>query len=403
MRVLGFCEGARADAGSIGLAGVPGIHGALAARGHRDVLAVAGSPMLSARPVRVDRLEDVIDSRHESATGVASFAAYGRWYFSPRLYSAASRVVARTDFLMMHSVFSYPVLAGYQLARRHRKPYGVWPHGVLAPVQRHVHTRSKALYSRLLSDKILESASVLFYSATGERDEAKDLGLTAPTVVIPHGIDTSQFAALPERGTFRSKYLSGHGGPLVLYLGRLNSKKGLDVLIAAWARVVEHVTDAKLAIVGGGHPPAFVDDLRRWIVSAGVENACVITGVLDEVDKLAAFADCDLFVLPSAAENFGFSMFEAMACRRAVVCSDTLNYADEVDRRDAGVVVTRTPEAFSHAILMLLRDESRRAVLGNNGWRLAQDYSWDACGERVEVAIQSILAGRPFPASLDPS
>src|SRR5438093_4101062 len=147
MRVLGFCEGARLDSGGIGLIGVPGIHQALAARGHRDVLAIAGQPMPSARPVLTDRLEDVFDARAESATGAVTFRAFGRWCFAPRLYAAAAHVAHRADFLTLHSLFSYPVLAGYLLARRYRKPYGLWPHGVLAMVQRRVGRRKKAAYS----------------------------------------------------------------------------------------------------------------------------------------------------------------------------------------------------------------------------------------------------------------
>ena len=403
MKVLGFCEGARDDAGGIGLIGVPGIHRALAGRGHQDGLVIAGHPMPSALPMLRQNLSEIFDSQDSSATGVVCFPAYGRWYFSPRLYSEAAPFARDADFLTMHSLYSYPVLAGYLLARRYRKPYGVWPHGVLAPVQRVVSARKKAVYGIALAHRILASASILFYSAEGEREEARVLGLTAPSLVVPHGIDVSQFASLPEFGMFRDKYLDRHRGPLVLYLGRLNTKKGLDLLVDAMARVLREVPDAKLAIAGGGHPPEFVDGVRGWIAAAGLAHACVITGILDETDKRAALADCDVFVLPSAAENFGFSMFEAMACRRAVVCSDTLNYADEIRRRDAGVVVPRTPEALSRAIGVLLTDAGRRMELGENGRRLAESYSWESCGQRVEAAIESVLASQPFHASLRPA
>jgi glycosyltransferase involved in cell wall biosynthesis len=403
MNVLGFCEGARDDAGGVGLVGVPGIHLALAGRGHRDALLVAGRPMPSAVPLLKKSLGEIFDSPNETATGVVSVPAYGRWYFSPGLYRTAAPWAGRADFITMHSLFSYPVAIGYMLAQRHNKPYGVWPHGVFAPVQRRVSPFKKAAYDWLLARRILESASILFYSAEGEREEARVLGLKAPSLIIPHGIDVAQFDRLPAAGAFRSKYLGGHRGPLILYLGRLNTKKGLDLLVAAMACVLRDIPDAKLAIAGGGHPPEFVDEVCRWIAAAGVGDACVMTGVLDENDKRAALADCDVFVLPSAAENFGFSLFEAMACRRAVVCSDTINYAHEVRRRGAGLAVPRTPDAMSHAIVTLLREENRRRAMGNNGWALASDYSWESCGRRVETAIRSVLMHEPFPTSLQPA
>jgi glycosyltransferase involved in cell wall biosynthesis len=403
VNVLGFCEGAREDAGGIGLIGVPGIHRALADRGHRDALVVGGRPMPSAEPLLKKSFQEIFCSPDPKATGVVSFPAYGHWYFSPAMYRATAPWVDKTDFLTMHSVFSYPVLVGYMLARRFRKPYGVWPHGVFAPVQRRVSPGKKALYGLAVSQRILRSASILFYSAEGEREEAKGLGLTAPSLIIPHGIDVKQFAALPSPGTFRSKYLAGHRGPLILYLGRLNTKKGLDLLVASMARVVGDMPGAKLAIAGGGHPLEFADEVKGWIRSAGIGESCVMTGILDETDKRAALADCDVFVLPSEAENFGFSMFEAMACRRPVVCSDTINYANEVSQRDAGIAVPRNADAMSRAILELLREEHRRRTVGGNGLALAADYSWESCGKRVEAAIESILAQRPFPLTLRPA
>lgn len=398
--MLGFCEGARADSGGIGLIGVPGIHAALAARGHRDALAIAGDPMPSAKSMLTSRLDSVFDSDAESASGAVTFPAFGRWCFAPGMYHGAARAASRADFLTMHSIFSYPVLVGYLLARRFRKPYGVWPHGVLAPIQRQVSSGKKAVYNALISRRILDSAAVLFFSAPGEREEARDLGFTAPSLVIPHGIDVAQFAEPPEPDLFRRKYLAGHRGPVVLYLGRLNAKKGIDSLIAAMAHVLREEPGAKLVIAGGPDPPAFAENVARWIRAAGVEEATVVTGILDESDKRAAFADCDVFVMPSIAENFGFSMFEAMACRRAVVCSDTINYADEVRRHDAGLVVPRTPEAIAGAVVRLLRDPEYRAGVANRGFALANKYSWNACGERLETTIQCILTKRPFPSEL---
>ena len=136
--------------------------------------------MPSALPMLRQGLSEIFGSQHADATGVVCFPAYGRWYFSPRLYHETAPFVRDADFVTMHSLYSYPVLAGYLLARRYRKPYGVWPHGVLAPVQRLVSARKKALYSTAIARRILASASILFYSSEGEREEARVLVLTAP-------------------------------------------------------------------------------------------------------------------------------------------------------------------------------------------------------------------------------
>jgi len=402
IRLLGFVEGARCDTGGIGLIGVPLIHKAFAGRGHQDVLAIGGRPMPSAVPFLVADPEEVFGKNDGGVMGVVSYPALGRWALSPSLAASLSRHVRAVDFVTLHSLFSFPVLAGYVLARRHRKPYGLWPHGVFAPVQRRVSRRKKAVYSGLLARKVLGSASVLFYSARGEREEAARLCLSTPSVVIPHGIETSAYAALPTRGEFRRKYLQGHQGPLVLYLGRLNGKKGLDLLIQAIAQSSQAVPSVRLVIVGGAHPPAFGGRVVEWIRQHGIDSRTVLTGPLDEQEKLKAFADADVFVLPSEAENFGFAMFEAMASRLPVVISNTLNYANEVQRHDAGIAVPREASGFAAAITALLTDPGRRRQLGENGARLAAEYSWERCGERVETAVRCILSREPFPKDLDP-
>ena len=80
-------------------------------------------------------------------------------------------------------------------------------------------------------------------------------------------------------------------------------------------------SDAIIAIVGGADPPAFGKDVAQWVRRSTVSSHIVMIGLADETQKLEAFADADVFVLPSEAENFGFAMFEAMASRVPVVVS----------------------------------------------------------------------------------
>jgi len=120
----------------------------------------------------------------------------------------------------------------------------------------------------------------------------------------------------------------------------------------------------------------------------------------EDIDTLLAFADADVFVLPSHAENFGLAVFEAMASRTPVVISDTLDYAKEVDSHQAGISVPRNPQAFANAIVRVLTDKDLHRKLGQNGFSLARMYSWDTTGERVERTMKHILRGEPLPPDL---
>lgn len=394
MKIVSFVEGARVDAGGVGLVGVPHICRAVAEQGHEVILNICGEPMPN-----LSRLTRPV-SKRPGAFKVLTFAARGRWAFAPLILWKLRREIKEADFITLHSLYSFPVLAGYCLARCYNKPYGLWPHGVLAPFQRQVSARKKELYNRLIARPILDKASVLFYSAQGERTETLELQLKAPSVIVPHGIDLEECRQLPARGQFRSKYFEGYQGTLLLYLGRLNAKKGLELLIEAFAKVAQQDPEVRLALVGGGDPPKFAEQIKRLIIQSGLQERIVMTGVLTSSEKLSALADADLFVLPSHAENFAFAMFEAMASRLPVVISETLNLATEVVKNETGRAVPREPAAFAAAILELIDNEPLRRQMGENGFRLAQAYSWTSTGERVEKTIQAIIEGESLPAEL---
>ncbi|MDP2815184.1 MAG: glycosyltransferase [Rectinemataceae bacterium] len=325
---------------------------------------------------------------------------FQRWSFSSNMLQSNVPYIRDVDFIALHSLYSFPVLTGYLMAKWFHKPYCLWPHGVLAPIQRQINPGKKKIYGWLIARAILNDASVIVYTSQGEREETRCLHLKSPSVVIPHGFNAQEFNNLPPRGEFRSRYMGGHSGPLVLFLSRINQKKGLDILARAFALVLERLPNALLAIVGSSDPPQFEDQVRGWIKESGISDYVVMPGLLVGEEKMQAFADADVFVLPSHAENFGFAVFEAMASRIPVVISDTLDYAKEVDSHQAGISVPRDPQAFADAIVRVLTDKDLNQKLGQNGFNLARTYSWDTTGERVERTIECILRGEPLPPDL---
>jgi len=401
VKVLSFVEGANPRRGGLGLVGVPNIVRSLAERGHQVVLNVAGRVSPGAERFVQPDINTALQQKSGLGTfGIVTYPACGWWAFAPTMPWRLGQHVRDADFISLHSLYSFPVLAGYLLARLCHKPYGLWPHGVLAPFQRRVHAGRKKIYDWIIARHILNYASAIFYSAPGEREEARPLGLTSPSVIIPHGFDAQEYVQLPHRGQFRAKYLQGHSGPLVLFLSRLNTKKGLDILAQTFALVVRQMPEARLAIVGSGDPREFESQVKGWLQECGIDYCAVMPGLMIGQEKLQAFADADVFVLPSYAENFGFAVFEAMASRVPVVVSDTLNYAEEIRCYEAGLVVRREPQEFAAAILKLLSGPGLRRRMGQNGLRLAQVYSWESCGEKVERTIRCILQGQPFPTDL---
>ena len=415
MQILGFVEGAPANKGGLGLVGVPGILGSTAARGHHVALVVGGPPMVGRERFVAPSLESALERKEGAGTfGMVIFKSWQRWAFAPAILWRTSRYVRAADFVSLHSLYSFPVLAGYLLARLHGKPYGLWPHGVLAGVQRRIGASKKRLYDRLIARHIVRNAAMIFYGGGREREEAQKAYVisaasgrngsaaewSARSVVVPDGFDAAEYDALPSRGGFRKQYLDDHSGPVVLFLARLNAKKGLRLLSQAMALVIKKHPETRLAIVGPPDPPGFEDKVQAWMRESGIEATTTLTGRVDPVSKLQALADADIYVLPSEAENFGFSVFEAMASCLPVVVSNSLDYAGEIASAGAGFAVEREPERFAARIVELLESPELRRKMGENGALVARRYSLEETGRKVECTIDCVVRRLPLPAGL---
>ena len=329
-----------------------------------------------------DMPEKVFSSTRYRASSGGEYSLMGfrcyfahRWRFAPGLARWLARSISKFDIVHLHSLYSFPVLMGRRFAVSAGKPYIISPHAVLAPIQRSVSPKKKAIYNALFARETMNNAAAAIFSAETEREDARPLGYFSPSVVIPYGIDLTPFETLPRFGTFRRRHLAGYEGPVVLYLGRLNAKKGLDLLIPAFTRVAREHPGVRLVLAGWGDPPSYADFLAGEIAKAGLSDRVAQVGFLSNEDKVAAFVDSDLFVLPSWSENFGAAMFEAMACGKPVVISKGVNLYNEVEECGAGIAAELDSDSMASALSKVLGSEDLRHEMGQNGRRLAVKYS----------------------------
>jgi len=402
MRIFNFVEGAWPRQGGVGIGCVPKIGLSLAANGVRVVLVSGGPPTPGYEPFVHESVSAAAQKRVGNGTfGIVSLPSWGKYALAPSILWRIGPAIRNADVVALHSVYSFPVLAGYILSRVWRKPYILWPHGVLTPYMRRIGWRKKWIYDRLIARQMLRGAAAVVCTGASEREEVDSLHLSQRTVVIPHGISLKSFESLPPRGDFRAKYLRNHQGPLLLYLGRMAKVKNLELLIAAFARVLRAVPDARLALVGPPDPAAYQATIDGWLREYGVAEQTVLTGPITDLRaKQQALADADLFVMPSHSENFCHALFEAMAAGLPAVVSDSINYAGEVSSHNAGFALARDPDVFATKIVELLNNSDLRREMGSNARGLAGNYSWDKAGQRIGLTLRSVAAGIPLPSEL---
>jgi glycosyltransferase involved in cell wall biosynthesis len=180
---------------------------------------------------------------------------------------------------------------------------------------------------------------------------------------------------------------------LVLFLSRLDPKKGLDLLLAAFARVREKHPHAALVIAGDGDP-TFIAALKQDSKRFGLDGGISWTGFLQGEEKLAVLADADIFVLPSYSENFGVAVVEAMAAGLAVIVSDQVGIHREISANRAGLVVRCSEPDLADALDRMITDPALRNKAGRNGRKLAARFSVNTVCDQLVALYQETVSRR---------
>ena len=286
------------------------------------------------------------------------------------------------DLIHVHEIWHYPAFAAFYAARTHKLPYVVTIHGELSDWGLRQKALKKRLYRFCELDRRLNGAGSLHAITSTEKEQLLRLGYKAPVLVAPNGINPSIFGTLPSPAGFLQRFPALKGKRVVLFLGRLHLKKGLDILARSFSMIAHRFDDAMLLVAG---PDKFGtrENMESILRSKGLLDRAVFTGLLTGADKLAAMSCADLFILPSHSDVLGIAVMEAMAARLPVIITTGCEFP-EVSEREAGLVVEADDAAVAAAISRLLADENLRKRMGRQGNKLVNErYTWQATADTM--------------------
>lgn len=306
-----------------------------------------------------------------------------RLYWCPSLAKVLRKEISSFDVVHLHSTFLWPTWAAARIAFRAGVPYVLSPRGMLgSEVIRRKSRAVKSLWIRLIEQRTISESAALHVTAEVERAEILGLGLRTPKIhSIPNGVDwPSKHSGLAE-GPF-----ADIGKPYALFLSRIDAKKGLDRLVAAWKWVPELTL-----IIAGNDENGYRSELERLAIANQVDGRIRFTGMVSDDHKWALYENAALFVLPSYSENFGNVVAEAMAMGCPVVVTPQVGLASLVGESGAGVVVDGAPKILAEVIRTLLQDSARRRLMGERGrFAARQKLSWRSVAEQMESLYQEI-------------
>lgn len=298
--------------------------------------------------------------------------------------------VADYQLVHIHALFSYAASAAAYWALRRRVPYIVRPLGTLnrwGRENRRPWLKNASIH--FIERRILQNAAAVHFTSEQEDQEARELGIRYHSEIIPNPAScppTSDHA-----GQFRAQYPELQGRDIILFLSRFDRKKGLDLLLPAFARVRQQCPSAALVLAGAGDP-ALVAEIRAQAHDLGIESDIVWTGFLEGDAKWAAFADASVFVLPSYSENFGIAAVEALAAGCPVIVSDQVAIQGEIAASGAGLVAPCDVGELAKALGAMLSDRKARELMADRARILVRErYSLEAVTKRVIAVYDASL------------
>jgi glycosyltransferase involved in cell wall biosynthesis len=298
--------------------------------------------------------------------------------------------VADYDLVHTNAIFSFSILPAYWACQLHRVPYIVTPRGMLEPWALSYKAWKKRFYYALLEKPALQRASAVQMLASTEAERTKHLNLKAPLVIVPNGIHRQDFENLPDPELFYQKFPDTRHKALIIFLGRVDPKKGLDLLAVAFAKLHTHFPQTHL-IVAGPDNTGFLPTAQSYFAKTGCLDAVTFTGMLTGSLKYAALAAARIYVAPSYSEGFSMSILEGMASGLPCVITTGCNFSEAAEVQAAHVININADE-LADALIECLKYPQQAQEMGDRARQLIlEQYTWDRIASNLSKVYSAIL------------
>jgi len=296
------------------------------------------------------------------------------------------------NFDVVH-IFGLYDLLGPAIADRCRAlniPYVVEPIGMFLPIVRSFW--KKRVYQSLFGKQMLDGARFLIATSEQEADELASGAIPREKILLRrNGVEIP--TNLPSRGAFRAKRGIPANAKVVLFLGRLSTKKSPGLLLEAFAALGADLlqnADARL-VFAGPDDEGLKANLSQTADQLGVKPRVVLTEALFDVEKWEAYRDADVFVLPSQNENFGNTAAEAAGAGTPVVVTEGCGVAPLL-ADTAGIVVAHNAKSISQALRSLLTDSALHARLSAGCREVTARLGWSEPAESMELLYRALAS-----------
>jgi len=304
---------------------------------------------------------------------------------APSMFFSLKNTIKNFDVIHIHEYRSFQAMFVHHYAKKYCIPYIVQAHGAVLPVFEKQWL--KKIFDAIWGNTILKDASKLIAVSKIEKDQYVKMGSGEKKIeIVPNGIDVSEYETLPERGIFRKKYGIGYDEKIILYLGRLHKRKGIDFLINGYSCFLDQNQKAKLVIAGPND--GFLETIKKQIKQLRIGENVIITGPLDKNEKIEVLVDADVLVYPGIWEIFGLVPFEAIMCGTPVIVTDDCGCGEIVKEANCGFIVKfGDVNQLKDQMIKLIDNPHESKILAANGQKyIYKNFKWSNLIKKFESA-----------------
>jgi glycosyltransferase involved in cell wall biosynthesis len=368
---------------------VPALGRALAELGHKIVLYTTDWPLCA------HKAEPLIHREKNADYEVITFPAQQSSFFphlpySPALVRAVYTHCREFDIVHTFSLWNPVATFSLRVLRRSDSVYCLSPLGMLDPVVLRRNRWRKYPWEFLWERANIEGAALVHFTARLEEEKARGHWKLKQTVVVPHIVDLEDWKALPDRSVLESRFPQIHGCEVVLFVGRINWVKNLDLLLRALAIVRRERPQAMLMCVGPDSD-GYQSILEAQARALGIKNHVIFTGMLQGDLLKSVYARADTLALVSQKENFGHAAAEALACGIPVVLSDGVGIGADWPPSEAMIRVQPTPGQIASALIRTLQRSTSLGLPDPEARSLARTFLGTFPGAKIAAAYHSVL------------
>lgn len=291
----------------------------------------------------------------------------------------------KADIIHGHCFMSFPSDAARVISRVRKIPFVFNPYFAAIGES----SRIGCFYRKTLGRFVMSADVVVVISEFEKHAIERACFSVKRFEVVPPGIDTSEFRNINHNVYERFPI---KGRRIILFVGRIDRNKGIDILIKAAPHVLRRNPDTVFFIAGADFGERA--NLQKMVGEYKLNESFIFAGSLARQDIVSAFKHADVFALPSRYEAFGIVLIEAMAARLPVIAADTTAIPEVVSDGLTGLLFpTDDSQALAIKLCELLDNNGLRQQFKDNGYKkVSQEYTWEQTFKRIHAVYESVAA-----------